>query len=326
MLRAAGRATMRDMGRRRRALAAAALLLCGVLGWPQASVTLLYTASLNGNLDGCHCRSQPRAGLARRAAWLRAAPEAHDALLVDCGDVLSVEPDELLAAAVLDTYAELGYAALAVGDQELSEGVPRLLSYAERHAKDLVLLGNNLQLCPDERTCVLLSPRPHVVERRGVNIGLFALVDPQVFRLVPPPLASRVKASDPQAAAEVAVRALREAGAKVVVGLYHGPYESALALTRRVKGVDVLLVGHEQRLIDARRSGQTIVASPGEEGNRVGILELAIDRQGRIAFQNRFRLLDYENDPDDPVVRERIFAYKVEMRRRLYNAPAPAAP
>ena len=49
---------------------AAALLWLAALS-PAAALTVLYSASLNGNLDGCDCRSHPRAGLAARAAWLR---------------------------------------------------------------------------------------------------------------------------------------------------------------------------------------------------------------------------------------------------------------
>jgi 2',3'-cyclic-nucleotide 2'-phosphodiesterase/3'-nucleotidase len=298
-----------------RVLLPAALLLGGALAWPQASLAILYTSSLNGNLDGCECRGNPRAGLVKRAAWLRRAPEAVDALLLDCGDLLDVDPDDLLAGAILDTYAELGYAAVAVGDQELSVGIRRLLEYRER----CPLLASNLLLCPDDSTCVFFSPEPRVMQRAGVRVGVFAVIDPQVFLLYPPELTARVKVSDPAAAAEVAVQALRQAQVKIVVGLYHGPYENALALTRTVEGIDVLLVGHDQRLVDAWRSGTTIVASPGEEGNRVGILNLTIDRRGRIDFENRFRLLRWQTDPDDPAVRLRIEDYKARLRRRLDN-------
>ena len=66
------------------------LLLLFLLAASGASgLTVLYTSSLNGNLDGCACRSQPRAGLATRAAWLRALPGRDAAVLVEAGNVLA---------------------------------------------------------------------------------------------------------------------------------------------------------------------------------------------------------------------------------------------
>ena len=94
-----------------------ALFLYGE-GKGEGNLTILYSSSLNGNLDGCDCKGHSRAGLVKRAAWLRALEHPEQTLLVDAGDLLEPYPDKELAEAIFDTYLELGYAAIAVGDQE----------------------------------------------------------------------------------------------------------------------------------------------------------------------------------------------------------------
>jgi len=295
------------------ALTAILLLLClpassllEASGQPEAGLTVYYTASLNGNLDGCACASSPKAGLVRRAAFLRSLQDREGALLVDLGDILEAFPDKLLAVEILETYRELGYDAVALGDQELAYGGAALSEAARR----LALLSNNLSFSPGTGA---LSPQPLVIEREGLRIGVLSLLDPAVLQSLPEAKRQGLVLEAPAQAAGRLLEALRSERADLTVLLYHGPYVNALALAGRVAGIDLLLVGHEQRLIAARRRGGTIVASPGEQGNYLGILKLSL-RAGRVSgFKNRFRQFG-PNDPEDPGVRRRIEAYRDRLR------------
>jgi len=60
--------------------------------------------------------------------------------------------------------------------------------------------------------------------------------------------------------------------------------------------------------------GQTLLASPGEEGNRVGILTLSRDARRRVRFTHSFRMFRYDRDPKDPRVLERITRYHQKLR------------
>jgi 2',3'-cyclic-nucleotide 2'-phosphodiesterase (5'-nucleotidase family) len=63
--------------------------------------------------------------------------------------------------------------------------------------------------------------------------------------------------------------------------------------------------------------GGAILASPGEEGNRVGTLRLKL-RGGRIVgYSNEFRLFEYLRDPDDSSVRKRVDQYREAMRAKV---------
>ena len=43
-------------------------------------------------------------------------------------------------------------------------------------------------------------------------------------------------------------------------------------MAARVPGIDLIVVGHEQRLVLPRLVDGTLLVSPGEEGNSVGML------------------------------------------------------
>ncbi len=281
---------------------------------------ILYTSSLNGNLDGCDCASLPRAGLVKSAASLRRLRGGGAAFLLDAGDVFPATGDDELAREILGAYEDLGYDCVAVGDQEFSGGVQGILGSLGKFP----FLSNNLMICPTER-CVPVSLSPLMLRKGRFSIGVFSLMDPSVFALHPKTLTDLLKVSPPDAAAGAAVGRLRESGVDLVVLLYHGLHENALRLASRVPGIDVIILGHEQMLIDAEEAGSAVLVSPGEEGNRVGVLTVSFSR-GKPRYRNSFKASSYHDGPDDVPVRERIERYRRSTTlggRYLYPQKAP---
>jgi 2',3'-cyclic-nucleotide 2'-phosphodiesterase (5'-nucleotidase family) len=283
----------------------------------ERELTILYSSSLNGNLDGCDCKSGPRAGLVKRAAWIRALPRAERrrCVLVDTGDVLDAFYDRPLAEHVLEAYREIDYTAVAVGDQEFANGVEAFLEYLERYP----LMSHNLTVCPDETRCVFVSTAPLILKKAGLRLGIFALIDPEVFTLYPPHLKEMLKITPPETAAANMVGRLRaaEPAVDLTLLLYHGTVDSARKLLRRTAGIDVAVIGHEQRLVEAQKVGGAVLVSPGEEGNRMGILRVTVGSGGVSSYHNTFRLFSYLEDPDDPDVRRRIDSYKDALRSKI---------
>lgn len=322
------------MGTRRAARSLALLLLLLLPAGARAGGWLLlyYSASLNGNLDGCTCERNPTAGLVKRADFLRAR-QGEEALRVDGGDLLSAYPDRDLADPILATYGELGYAAVAVGERELSLGVEALCAYRDRYP---LLLGHNLSLRLEKGGWTPFSTRPLLVSSGGLRVGVFALLEPGLLRQVPPEVRRRVRLAAPEKAAQAMIRRCEEEGAELILLLYHGTQDGLDRLLARHPTIHLALLAHEQRLIDAGRVGRTVVVSPGEQGNRLGILRLEVaGSPGRVAgpqsgetwyasLSNGYRLFSFRTDPDDPAVRERIERYREALRSRLQSKlPAP---
>jgi 2',3'-cyclic-nucleotide 2'-phosphodiesterase (5'-nucleotidase family) len=302
----------------RRILVLASLLFPALLaaeGSPEQFFRIYYTSSLNGNLDGCECKASPKSGLVKRAAFLRSRART-DSILVDAGDILDVAPDEELARHVFEVYRELGYDAVAVGDQELSNGTAALRQYVA----DYPLLSNNLSLKAGT-SIVPLSPGPLTLRKGKLRVTVISLLDPEVFALYPKQLKAQISITPPAEALAALLAAKPatgdDAAARLTVLVYHGPVEAAAALVAQGTGVDVVIVGHEQRLVHPLKVGGTILASPGEEGNRVGVLTLKF-RDGRIAgYSHEFRLFDYSRDLDDSGVRKRIEQYRDALRAKV---------
>jgi len=282
-------------------------------GQQERQFTIFYTSSLNGNLDGCACKTAPKAGLVKRAFYLRRERDVDNSLLVDTGDIFDVYEDKLLAREILEVYRELDYNAVAVGDQEFSNGIAELLANGEEYP----LFCHNLTLCPDENRCIFFSNEPLVIEKSGFRIGLFALLDPEVFTLYPEEVRKQIKLASPQATAENMLRQMEDVDLTLL--LFHGSYEKAVELAKNVEGIEVIVVGHEQRLIEAHKVNDSILVSPGKEGNRLGILTLALTSKGVIEYDNHFRLFRYEGDEDDAAVRRRIERYRLELREKLQS-------
>lgn len=283
-------------------------------GCGRSEGALWYTASLEGNLDGCTCVSHPRAGLVKSAAFLRAEAVGNDALLVDAGDLCDGR-DGRLAEEILEVCDELGYDAIAVGDLEVSLGAARLLEFAGRHP----LLAHNLSLRPDLDPPPPLSDGPLVVSKSWGRAAVVALLDPSVLERLPPAILDGVRIASPEAAAKVQLARLAAGPAALRVLLFHGTWEAAERLAAAVPGFDVVVVGHDGGLHGPRRIRGAVLVSPGEEGNRVGMLELSMAGTGpggpRVARSgNTFRLFTYASDPDDPLVRRRIEEYREELR------------
>jgi 2',3'-cyclic-nucleotide 2'-phosphodiesterase (5'-nucleotidase family) len=275
-----------------------------------AGLTVLYSASLNGNLEGCTCGGSQRAGLAVRAAWLRGFPARSEALLVDAGNVVAGTGHKSLAREILGAYADLQYDAVAVGVREITDGVDTLSEYRDRFG----LICQNLAVCAGKH-CLFLTPDPLLLEKAGEKVGLFALLDLKALSVVSKEVLGNVKLVPPELVAESLVSQLAGEGADWIVVLYHGSLKGAEALARKARGIDLIVVAGEQRLLPPRRVGDALLVSPGEAGNRLGILELWRDARGRRQHSHRFQLYRYGIDPADPQVLERIRRLRLLERR-----------
>jgi 2',3'-cyclic-nucleotide 2'-phosphodiesterase (5'-nucleotidase family) len=290
-------------------LAAAALLCTTFLSAQE--LTIYYTSSLRGNLDGCACERNRVAGLVKRAAFQRQV--SRDALVLDAGDILDATRDPDLSREILSVYRELGYAAVGVGETELSEGVQALVANARRFP----FLGHNLQVRSSPERWTPLSARPLLLTRAGVRIGILGVTEPRMLEGREEVVLGNLRLEDPvQTVARLAAECRRQ-GARLVIVLYHGEDASARRLAEASPQVDLVLFGHAGWLVPPEKAGRALVASPGENGNRLGVLTLKLGPEGIAAFQHRIVAFAYDKDPDDPAVRERVRAYRKKLQERL---------
>lgn len=278
----------------------------------RTDLTLMYTASLKGNLDGCSCVKIRRAGLVKRAYYLRSLAGTGNMLLVDAGDLLEPKKgDKLRSEYILQTYRELKYDAIGLGDNELAGGV---LEYRERYP----FVANNLKFFFNSGGS-LVNNEPLILTKGKYRIGIFAVLEPQFKSAAPvAELMSQTFQITPVAeTVQKIVPLLKARKTHLIVLLYHGFYDNAVKLAKSVPGIDLIVLGHEEKLIDLQMIERTGLVSPGEEGNRIGILKISLAGR-QVTFQkNQFRMFHYETDPDDPIVRKLIDKYIDNMMAPL---------
>jgi 2',3'-cyclic-nucleotide 2'-phosphodiesterase (5'-nucleotidase family) len=285
--------------------------LCSFPAGADATLKIYYTASLNGNLDGCNCDMNPVAGLVKRAAFLRNLEPTGPALLLDAGDIFDEYPDPDLERQILEVYEELGYDAIALGDQELAAGARVVRKHSTAH----FLICHNLSLPAGRSEGDLFTSTPVVVERGGLRIAIIALLDPSTVNAA----AERgIEISEPVSTARLLMASLQRSAADLTFLLYHGPFRSAAARVEACPGIDVVIFAHEQQLVAPRKVGSTVFASPGKDGDHLGILTLHLGTRGIEKIENEFRFFSYTKDPDDPAVRSRIESYRNKLRSYLY--------
>jgi 2',3'-cyclic-nucleotide 2'-phosphodiesterase (5'-nucleotidase family) len=294
---------------------AALFVLCAAspLALAASELTVRFTASFNGSLEGCDCKLTPRAGLVKAAAWIRSAHRPGVDLLLDAGDLFAEGRDELLEGALLASLADLGYAAAAVGEREVEAGAAALLT----HRGSFPLLANNLSLRDSRGSWVPFGADALLLRTEQASVAVLSLLDPQALDALPAAAARSVRLEPPREAASRLLADPRVKAADFVVLLYHGGYERAAELLRGTPGVHLAIVAHEQKLIPAHRVAGSVVVSPGEAGNRVGTVTLTSRPLLGLGFAGQFQSFSARFGPDDPAVRRRIGEYEAALRDRL---------
>ncbi len=271
-------------------------------------VSIYYTASLNGNLIGCECKGVPKAGLSTTAAYIRGL-DPESSVIIDLGDFNDARTDKLLSAKLVELYSGLGYDAAALGDQELGSGV----DFFKSISGELAFIADNVKI--DGKP---VNQKPLIIERKGIKIGIAAVIDPGVFFFYPEDVKSRVSVFSPVDSAVQAYKALVDGGAHYKLLVYHGNLDASKEIFADQTGWDAILSAHDQILYE-NIDGQRVIASPGEEGNRVGRLDLSFRLKKLKSVSNSMRYFTYEKDPEDPIILQAFEDYKKELINNLKN-------
>ncbi|MFP4363130.1 MAG: hypothetical protein ACLFR1_04610 [Spirochaetia bacterium] len=277
-------------------------------------LVIYYSSSLNGNLDGCDCENHPRSGLVKRAHFLRNIEHPERAVILDAGDIFDPYPDQVLSEYILQVYHDLGYDAIGVGEQEFSLGSQELLTFQQ----DYPFLCNNLTVCVSDISCVFFSPEPLVLERNGYSIGIISVTHPSVFAVADEDIQHAVSLSPPEDVLANLVPPLSNE-TDMVICIYHGRIGDAVSAAESVEGIDLMLIGHEQRMVPERLAGDTLIVSPGEEGNWLGELRIDFNNGEIVGYENELHRFYYNDDPDDPQVREMLDEYYNDLILQVTN-------
>lgn len=185
-----------------------------------------------------------------------------------------------------------------------------------------------------------VSTKPVVVTRSGIRVWIASFISSGVFYFYPKDITDSLHIEDPIRTARSLLKMRDAVSADLRIAVFHGSLSEAIEFAdvtaggmvrlysysesdedvRSVRsntvrvGMDILIVAHEQRLYEGMSPGGVPVFSPGEEGNRIGLLTLERDiNDHRFIAHNEFEKFSYTADPDDPIVMELFDGYIESM-------------
>lgn len=289
------------------------LLLFVVGRLDAAQIRILFSSSLNGNLDGCRCRTHPVSGLVKRAAFIDRYRQKHpDVILLDSGDLIADPENTRLTRAVYRAYRSLGYDAVVPGDQDLRAGVATL----KRLSGNLPLLAANLEFSPGGVFSSWRAPFPDIkiIKRNGREIRIIGLIHRDAFRFFSPRVKKSLRFQNPAGR----FGELKNGNLNII--LSHGGEDADNELAHRITGPVLIIGGHDQTLfkpVPGRELRKGIwYFQSGRDGNALGeiVLELKSGNSFEVVSQ-RLIEFDYRRDPDHPGIRKMID----ELKKRHFT-------
>lgn len=203
--------------------------------------------------------------------------------ILDAGDAFQGTATTSLShgASTVDVMNAVGYDLMCPGNHEFDYSLDTYLGYADE--LDFGTVCANLVW---DDTGETVFPAYSIIERDGVSLGVFGILSPDTPGMVMAGYMDGVTVTDPAAAAEEAVDALRSEDVDLVVALTHlgvdpsSSYTSDM-LCSDVDGIDVCIDGHSHTVMSGGevadgsielRDSDTLIASTGCYIQHVGVV------------------------------------------------------
>jgi 5'-nucleotidase / UDP-sugar diphosphatase len=233
------------------------------------------------------------ARLSTLVAGIRAGKPAEQVFLFSSGDILGGTPFAWLSLEGYSPEIELmkktGYDAITIGNHEFDYGPELLAEYFLRAGypafnEELPVIASNLVI-PPEHDLIRVGIRESALFdlSEGVTLGVFGLLGKAAYDVAG--FAEPVGVADQHKVAAAQVRALREAGADIIVALTHSGIAEDRELANRLEGIDIILGGHDHYLTPRPEIiNKTIIFHSGHNLEHLGKLEFEWNSSTRELF------------------------------------------
>lgn len=295
----------------------------------ECTLTILETSDIHGNMIPIqYANNKPTEyGFAKLATLIREERRKGAPLLViDNGDLIQGTPlayhhaklNAEASSPMIECLNELRYDAAVIGNHEFNYG-PDLLGKAVQESRFPWLCANIV----DEATGEPYFGKPYLIRTFAddLKVAVLGLTTHYIPHWEKPDYIRGLQFKDALLTAKTWVRKLREEeGADIVIVSYHGGFERHLetgeptepltgenqgyALCRDVEGIDVLLTGHQHRVLSDTTVNGVVIVQPGSTGAWLGKVTLELTKEdGTWKVQSkRSELLSPQGVEPDPAV------------------------
>lgn len=296
-------------------LALALLALCAAPA-RAFDLTIVHTNDIHGWIMPRPARDDAKrmvGGAAALTAFYKAQPQPR--LLLDAGDWFQGTPEGTLSRGQVsvDIFNAVPWDAVVIGNHDFDMAEPRLKELVAQ--LKMPVLDSNIY---DEKTGQRVPyVTPWIVrEINGVKVGLFGLTTTNMRNLTFPENFQGLEFRGEIKAARQAVKALKKAGATVIIQIDHVGYEEPTmakytgeqTIARKVPGIDLIVGGHSHTFlktpyVDAKNG--TMIVQDGSYLSHAGLATLTIDEKTKKVVSKKGELveLDLAKYGEDPAVK-----------------------
>lgn len=267
----------------------------------EVQLVILHTSDLHGNIFPIDYATNKTSdvGLAKIATLVKQIKnEFQNVLLIDSGDLIQGTPLEYYHAKIENKPVDpmvlvmnkLGYSSWTLGNHEFNYGL-EILNKAISEAQFPALSANIVKKGTEEPA---FKPY-HIVIVDGIKVGILGLTTKFIPNWEVPKNIEGLDFLDPVEVAKKYVEFLRnEENVDLLIVDYHGGLErdpktgepteeltgedQAYQLLKEVPGIDVLLLGHQHRVIATKIDGIP-VSMPGNWGKYLGKIVLKLEKE-----------------------------------------------
>lgn len=266
-------------------------------------IVILETSDVHGNILPINYANNESAecGISKLATIIKRERVINEnIILIDNGDILQGTPltyyyakiDNKKSNPIIDTLNYLKYDAGVIGNHEFNYG-REILHNAIKQSEFPWLSANILDKDTKEPFC----GKPYIIKEfeMGIKVGVLGLTTKYIPNWENPDIISDLSFFDVVKSAKKWVKILKQdEKVDLVIVSYHGGFErnletgekiealtgenQAYALCTEVKGIDVLLTGHQHRYIENKSINGVVVVQPGSGAKAIGKVEVILEK------------------------------------------------
>lgn len=242
-------------------------------GGAAVKITVLHTNDTHAHAEG----SATEIGMAKIASLVAEYQKQNpNTLVLDAGDTFHGQTIATLVkgesiAAIMNS---VGYTAMTAGNHDFNYGWERLVELSK--TLNFPVLVANVRYQADNAR--VFSPYL-IKEYEGVRVAVFGLATPETtYKNHPANVADLIFTDPVQEAREIVVELKTKAD--VIIALTHlgtdaASTDTSTKLAEEVAGIDLIVDGHSHTVMaNGTPAGDTLIASTGEYGNNLGVVEL----------------------------------------------------
>lgn len=250
-------------------------------------------------------------------------------VIIDAGDLFFEQQNikeslqgsaRLKAELITQAYNQIGCDALNIGEMDFALGLD-FLKHLEKTAK-FPFISSNLTDANNQP----LFKRYVIKNVNGIRVGIFGLVSDrsEVTSSIKKITKGSVLVQDALTSAENVMKEL-SGKADFVIALTHHGVGRDWVIARRIKGVNVVIGGHDkQKIVEPHNADGILIMQAGDRGQNVGHLQVLFSRDGSKAYKNEMIALG-KNFADDAAIGALVKDYRGKVTQ-LYSADKQKEP